>query len=142
MKKGRKEEFSGRSFQPILVPSKYTVYQPLIDGAKKTNKHEAFEELEEKLKDVPVVNTTRALQQAAAEGLEHGACCTGATTLTGTPRVCAWLPSNFRLNTRQASPEQQVPRVAKVHALRNTIIGIESFALTVSSKSRSLSLSC
>ena len=56
----------------ILVPSKYTVYQPLIDGAKKTNKREAFEELEEKLNDVPVVNTTPALQQAAADQLERG----------------------------------------------------------------------
>lgn len=56
----------------ILLPSKYTVYQPLINSAKKTNKREAFEELEEKLEDVPVVNTTSALQQAAADELEHG----------------------------------------------------------------------
>lgn len=56
----------------ILVPSKYTVYQPLIKDATRTKKTETFDELEAKLKDVPVVNTTSALQQAAAEELEHG----------------------------------------------------------------------
>lgn len=68
------KELQQRGFRliVILVPSKYTVYQPLIDDAAKTNKREAFEELEEKLNDVPVVNTAPALQQAAAEALEHG----------------------------------------------------------------------
>jgi SGNH hydrolase-like domain, acetyltransferase AlgX len=56
----------------ILVPSKYTVYQPLIKDAPKTNKKEAFEELQKRLKDMPVVNTTAALQQAAADGIEEG----------------------------------------------------------------------
>ena len=56
----------------ILVPSKYTVYQPLIRDAAKTNKREALNELQDKLKDVPVVNTTAALQQAAAAELAHG----------------------------------------------------------------------
>ena len=56
----------------ILVPSKYTVYQPLIKDAPQTNKSRAFEELQQRLNDMLVVNTTAALQQAAAEGLEHG----------------------------------------------------------------------
>ena len=63
-----------RSFRliVILVPSKYTVYQPLIKDATRTNKSEALEELQKKLIDVPVVNTTSALQQAAADEVEHG----------------------------------------------------------------------
>jgi SGNH hydrolase-like domain, acetyltransferase AlgX len=56
----------------ILVPSKYTVYQPLIKDAAKTNKREALNELQNELKDVPVVNTTAALQQAAAAELARG----------------------------------------------------------------------
>jgi hypothetical protein len=68
------KELRQRNFRliVILVPSKYTVYQPLIKDAPKTNKSEAFEELRNRVKDMPVVNTTAALQQAAAEGLEHG----------------------------------------------------------------------
>ncbi|MCU1269774.1 MAG: hypothetical protein JWN74_1068 [Acidobacteriaceae bacterium] len=68
------KELRQRNFRliVILVPSKYTVYQPLIKDAPKTNKSEAFEELQKRLKDMPVVNTTAALQQAAAEGIEHG----------------------------------------------------------------------
>lgn len=63
-----------RNFQLIiiLVPSKYTVYQPLIKGAIKTDKSEALNELQNELKDVPVVNTTVALQQAAAAELADG----------------------------------------------------------------------
>jgi len=56
----------------ILVPSKYTVYQPLIKDATRTNKSEAFNELQQDLPGIPVVNTTPALQQAAAYELEHG----------------------------------------------------------------------
>jgi hypothetical protein len=68
------KELQQRNFRliVILVPSKYTVYQPLIKDAPRTNKSAAFEELQKRLKDIPVVNTTAALQQAAAESLEHG----------------------------------------------------------------------
>jgi hypothetical protein len=68
------KELSQRNFQliVILVPSKYTVYQPLIKDAVKTDKGEALNELQSELKDVPVVNTTAALQQAAAAELAHG----------------------------------------------------------------------
>jgi len=68
------KELRQRNFQliVILVPSKYTVYQPLIKDAVKTDKSEALNELQNELKDVPVVNTTAALQQAAAAELAHG----------------------------------------------------------------------
>ena len=68
------KELRQRNFRliVILVPSKYTVYQPLIKDARTTNKSAAFEELQKRLKDIPVVNTTAALQQAAAAELEHG----------------------------------------------------------------------
>jgi hypothetical protein len=68
------KELRQRNFQliVILVPSKYTVYQPLIKGAIKTDKSEALNELQNELKDVPVVNTTAALQQAAAAELVQG----------------------------------------------------------------------
>jgi hypothetical protein len=68
------KELRARNFQlmVILVPSKYTVYQPLIKDAAKTNKSEALDELQKDLQGVPVVNTTPALRQAAADGIEHG----------------------------------------------------------------------
>jgi hypothetical protein len=68
------KELRQRNFQliVILVPSKYTVYQPLIKDAIPTDKSEALNELQNKLKDAPVVNTTAALQQAAAAELTHG----------------------------------------------------------------------
>jgi SGNH hydrolase-like domain, acetyltransferase AlgX len=68
------KELRQRNFQliVILVPSKYTVYQPLIKDAIGTNKSEALNELQNKLRDVPVVNTTAALQQAAAAELADG----------------------------------------------------------------------
>jgi hypothetical protein len=68
------KELRQRNFRliVILVPSKYTVYQLLIKDAPKTNKSEAFEELQKRLKDMPVVNTTAGLQQAASDELEHG----------------------------------------------------------------------
>lgn len=68
------KELRPRNFRliVILVPSKYTVYQPLIKDAPRTNKSAAFEELQKRLKDIPVVNTTAALQQAAAKGLKQG----------------------------------------------------------------------
>jgi hypothetical protein len=67
-------ELRRRNFQliVILVPSKYTVYQPLIKDATETDKSEAFKELQEKLHDLAVVNTTPSLQQAAADKLVHG----------------------------------------------------------------------
>jgi len=68
------KELRQRNFQliVILVPSKYTVYQPLIKDASKTNKSEAFDELQKDLQGVAVVNTTPALRQAAADGLKQG----------------------------------------------------------------------
>jgi len=68
------KELRQQNFQliVILVPSKYTVYQPLIKDAVPTNKSEAFDELKKDLPGVPVVNTTPALRKAAADGLEHG----------------------------------------------------------------------
>jgi hypothetical protein len=68
------KELRQRNFQliVILLPSKYTVYQALIRDATKTDKSEALKELEEKLHGLPVVNTSPALQQAAADELAHG----------------------------------------------------------------------
>ncbi len=68
------EDLRERNFRliVILVPSKYTVYQPLIKNAPKTNKSRAFDELQQDLQGIPVVNTTPALQQAAADNLKHG----------------------------------------------------------------------
>jgi hypothetical protein len=68
------KELRQRNFQliVILVPSKYTVYQPLIKDATKTDKSEALKELQGKLHNLPVVNTAPALQQAAADELVHG----------------------------------------------------------------------
>jgi hypothetical protein len=56
----------------ILVPSKYTVYQSLIRDSRKTNKSQAFNELQQELRGIPVVNTTPALQQAASDHLKRG----------------------------------------------------------------------
>src|SRR5579884_4201031 len=68
------QELQARHFKliVILVPSKYTAYQPLIAGANPTNKSEQFEELRRELPDIPVVDTTPALQQAAADAFNHG----------------------------------------------------------------------
>jgi hypothetical protein len=68
------KELRKRNFRliVILVPSKYTVYQPLIKDTPKTNKSEAFEELQKRLTEMPVVNATAALQQSAAEGIQDG----------------------------------------------------------------------
>ncbi len=67
-------ELSRRNFSliVILVPSKYTVYQPLLANARATNKSAEFAELTAELPDVNVVNTTSALQQRAAEALRNG----------------------------------------------------------------------
>jgi hypothetical protein len=56
----------------ILVPSKYTVYQPLLENAPETNKSRQFEELQAELADLTVVNTTPEMQKAAADALAHG----------------------------------------------------------------------
>ena len=68
-----KGELETRNFRliVILVPSKYTVYQPLIRGAAPTNKSAQFEQLRNQLSDLPVVNTTPALQQAAASAIDN-----------------------------------------------------------------------
>jgi SGNH hydrolase-like domain, acetyltransferase AlgX len=56
----------------VLVPSEYTVYQPLIEGAIATNKDEQLEQLLRQLPGIPAVNTTPALQQAAVDALANG----------------------------------------------------------------------
>jgi hypothetical protein len=56
----------------ILVPSKFTVYQSLITGTTPTNKAAEFQQIEELLPDIPVVNTTPALQAAAANAFRRG----------------------------------------------------------------------
>lgn len=68
------QELRQRNFRliVILVPSKYTVYQPLIKDARKTNKSEALADLKNALQGVPVVNTTPALQQVAADEFKRG----------------------------------------------------------------------
>ncbi len=68
------KELRQRNFRliVILAPSKYTVYQPLIKNSPKTNKSQAFDELQQHLRGIPVVNTTSTLQQAAADGLKRG----------------------------------------------------------------------
>jgi SGNH hydrolase-like domain, acetyltransferase AlgX len=55
----------------ILVPNKYTVYQPLLKDAPPTNRAAMLHELAENLDGIPIVNTTPALQQAAADELRH-----------------------------------------------------------------------
>jgi hypothetical protein len=56
----------------ILVPSKYTVYQPLIQNARPTNKSRLLEELQLALTDILVVNTVPAMQKEAADALAQG----------------------------------------------------------------------
>ncbi len=56
----------------ILVPSKYTVYQPFLKDAVETNKSRQFEELKADLRDLTVVNTTPAMKKAAADALANG----------------------------------------------------------------------
>lgn len=67
-------ELRARNFQLIvvLVPSKYTAYQPLIKGAAPTNKGTEFRELQKLLPDISVANTTPALQATAKDAFEHG----------------------------------------------------------------------
>ncbi|MGH9515097.1 MAG: alginate O-acetyltransferase AlgX-related protein [Terriglobales bacterium] len=67
-------ELRARNFRLILifVPSKYSVYQPLLQNAAPTNKSAQFEELRKELPDVSIVNTTPALQAAAADALPSG----------------------------------------------------------------------
>ena len=48
------------------------MYQPLIKNAAPTNKSAQFEELRKELPEVPIVNTTPALQEAAADALQNG----------------------------------------------------------------------
>lgn len=67
-------ELRARNFNlvVILVPSKYTVYQPLITGAAATNKGTEFEQLQQLLPDIPVVNTTPILQSEAQDAFARG----------------------------------------------------------------------
>jgi len=98
----------------ILVPSKYTVYQPLIKDARGTNKSKAMRELENQL-DVPVANTTTALQQAAAEALKHG-------ELLYWPDDTHWNAEGVRVAAAQIQSEyladfSQRPGIAKVKSV-------------------------